>query len=171
MTKGIPHGNHKHGWKAVKVMEFLNEVVPGQVAGSIGMLTTPAIDWESGDVPVIPNLDYRIAHAMMHLRTMSLVISESVSNRDAWYAALNRVRESGICCLRVVIFHDLHDCPALGSSSLLKIVVLTESEHARLSEDHRQVNVQYTKFVCGVASGHEYATLKGHVLEWVSSWF
>jgi hypothetical protein len=170
MTKGIPHGNHKHGWKAVKVMEFLNEVVPGQVAGSIGMLTTPAIDWESGDVPVIPHLDHRIAHAITSFRAVSLVLSEGVSSRDAWYKALDRVRESGVCCLRTVIFADLHDCPAMGSSSLLKIVVLTESEHDRLSKDRKQANVPYTKFVCGVASGHEYATLKGHIRDWMLGW-
>lgn len=170
MTKGIPSGNYQHGWKAVKVMEFFNEVVPGQIAGSVGNLTSSAINWESGDAPVIPHLDCRIAHALTSFRAVSLVISEGVSARAAWYSAQDRVRESGICCLRVVIFRDLYDCPILSSRTLLKIVVVTESEYSRMSADRPLTDLPYTKFVCGIPAGSEYATLKTHVLEWMSGW-
>lgn len=159
---GPKSGSYRDGWQAPFVVSLIEKC-----AGDIVIRAGQSVDWEN---PQIDYLGERVAFALTKLRIVSIVVSSRLRNRDAWYKAISRIEEYGICCARVVVIDNVSNCPTGSHEGLLRIIVL--ADEARKFHSTHSVLGHYTRVLHQDELGEktEFDVLYNIVRKWKDDW-
>lgn len=136
------------------------EITLGKIARRIGDLTNYRVSWMNPPV----NLAEKVAFACTDIRTLQLVVSGKVRNRDAWHKAYTELQSKGIC-ITFTCVTNVFDISTACPQGDLRVIIITGDEKANLAPltPNCKLGMCFTE-------GKEAEWLKGVAKEWMATW-
>ena len=152
--------NSQHGVNTPRVQAMFSEGVCGAIAHHMQ-------DYPWGEVPT--DLAERVAFAIQHLKAVSVVVTNRVENRHAWYAALKELRRTGVFCQSLQVVESVQNITVGSDRALLRVIVLHPSQEEEY-ERYFGSRSSNTRVLPRVQGGTELNSLKYIVDQWKAAW-
>lgn len=106
----------------------------------------------------------KIAFVCIRMRTIHVVVSNSVVNRHSWFVACEKLKHSGI----FVVFssQNIYDISTTCNNKDFKIIVISEGERGILTNP----STPNCAIGIGVTQGNEANWLRQKVLQYLTDW-
>lgn len=131
-----------------------------RIATRVGHLVGHHVNWMNPPV----NLAEKVAFACTDIRTLQLVVSGKVRNRDAWHKAYIELQSKGVCATFTSVT-NVFDISTSCPHGDLKVIIITGDEKANLAP-----LTQNCKLGICFPEGKEAEWLKDVAKEWMATW-